>query len=160
MVNAKILDSAREYISVLGQRTDLIHLGFVQPEEGEEGDDEDDIMSDLDGFVANIAAMLLSLLEGEQDIEILSKMAFSLSMPDIKDRMLNVFGVFLNELNLYPINKLKEDETPELTLLSKLSSQNGFNVLVDVSINKINMKLTTDIFEGNIQEAFSLYQLI
>lgn len=117
-------------------------------------------MSDLDGFVANIAAMLLSLLEGEQDIEILSKMAFSLSMPDIKDRMLNVFGVFLNELNLYPINKLKEDETPELTLLSKLSSQNGFNVLVDVSINKINMKLTTDIFEGNIQEAFSLYQLI
>ena len=32
--------------------------------------------------------------------------------------------------------------------------------MADVSINKINMKLTTDIFEGNIQEAFSLYQLI
>jgi len=36
-------------------------------------------------------------------------MAFSLSMPDLKDRILNVFGVFLDELGLFPRHKLKED---------------------------------------------------
>jgi len=39
-------------------------LGFISNEEEEDGD-EDDIMSDLDGFIANIASLLLSLLEGE-----------------------------------------------------------------------------------------------
>ena len=48
--------------------------------------------------------MLLSLLEGELDLEILQKMAFSLSLPDIKDRILNVFGVFLHQMGLFPIN--------------------------------------------------------
>jgi len=37
-------------------------------------------MVKLDEFISKIATMLLSLLEGEQDIEILQKMAFSLSI--------------------------------------------------------------------------------
>ena len=111
-------------------------------------------MEVLDEFISKIATVLLSLLEGEQDIEILQKMAFSLSIHDIKNRILNVYGVFLNALKLFPVNKLPVDTAPEAILLSTLSSKHGFNVLSDVSVNKINKRLTTDVFEGNIQEAF------
>lgn len=52
--------------------------------------------------------MLLSLLEGEQDDEILQKMAFSLSLDDVLNRILNVYGVFLHVLKLFPRDKLKE----------------------------------------------------
>jgi hypothetical protein len=79
-VNAKILDSSREYIHNLGARNGLTHLGFTPTEEGDLEEDEDDIMVKLDEFISKIATMLLSLLEGEQDIEILQKMAFSLSI--------------------------------------------------------------------------------
>ncbi len=44
----------------------------------------------LDEFVSKISTMLLSLIEGEKDIDILSKMAFSLSIEDIIDRITNV----------------------------------------------------------------------
>jgi len=42
--------------------------------------------------------MLLSLLEGEQDLEILTKMSFSLSIEDLKNRIVNVYGVFLHSM--------------------------------------------------------------
>ena len=116
-------------------------------------------MVKLDEFISKIATMLLSLLEGEQDIEILQKMAFSLSIQDIKERIMNVFGVFLNTMGLFPVKKLKPGETPQTVLLSKLSVSNQNNVLGDVSINKINKFMTTDVFEGEIQEAFLLYVL-
>jgi len=54
--------------------------------------------------------MLLSLLEGEQDVFILDKMDFSLSLEDIKNRILDVYGVFLITVELYPINKLEAKE--------------------------------------------------
>lgn len=107
-------------------------------------------MESLDAFISNIAAMLLSLLEGELDIEILQKMSFSLQMPDIKDRILNVFGMFLQQLNLFPkyiIEKGDDDEDSQ-PLLAKLSEKHGGNVLANVSINKINNKMTTEVFEG------------
>ena len=47
--------------------------------------------------------MLVALLEGETDTEILQKMAFSLTTDDLKDRLLKVFGVFINGLKLYPL---------------------------------------------------------
>lgn len=62
--------------------------------------------------------MLVSLLEGEKDLEILGKMAFSLSQEDLKERLVTVFGVFLHNLKLYPANLLEEGQTPENTTLN------------------------------------------
>jgi len=62
----------------------------------------------MDEFLSKISVVLLSLLEGEEDVEICQKMAFSLSVEDIKDRMVNVFGVFLHDLKLFPLTMLKE----------------------------------------------------
>lgn len=53
------------------------------------------VMENVDEFISKIATMLVSLLEGEKDLEILAKMSFSITMDDMKDRLLNVFGVFL-----------------------------------------------------------------
>lgn len=64
----------------------------------------------LDGFISKISTMLLSLLEGEQDVFILDKMDFSLSFEDIKNRILDVYGVFLITIELYPLDKLQPGE--------------------------------------------------
>ncbi len=72
----------------------------------------------LDGFISKISTMLLSLLEGEQDVFILDKMDFSLSFEDIKNRILDVYGVFLITIELYPLDKLQPGEEPEVTMLS------------------------------------------
>ena len=72
----------------------------------------------LDGFISKISTMLLSLLEGEQDVFILDKMDFSLSFEDIKNRILDVYGVFLITIELYPLDKLQPGEAPEVTMLS------------------------------------------
>lgn len=55
---------------MLSKADNLIPLGFV-PKEEDLGDDEEDIMEVLDEFISKIATMLVSLLEGEQDLEIL-----------------------------------------------------------------------------------------
>jgi hypothetical protein len=51
--------------------------------------------------------MLISLLEGEKDDEILGKMSFSLQMDDLKDRMLRVFGGFLHQHKSFPTTLLE-----------------------------------------------------
>ena len=101
LVNGKILDVCRELINMLSKQENLIPLGFI-PEEVPLEDDEEGIMETLDTFISKIATMLVSLLEGEQDLEILQKMQFSLTIEDLKERLLNVFGVFLHKHNLYP----------------------------------------------------------
>jgi hypothetical protein len=72
----------------------------------------------LDGFISKISTTLWSLLEGEQDVFILDKMDFSLSFEDIKNRILDVYGVFLITIELYPLDKLQPGEEPEVTMLS------------------------------------------
>ena len=47
---------------MLSKKDNLIPLGFVPNEEGDEGDD---VMDVLDEFISKIATMLVSLLEGE-----------------------------------------------------------------------------------------------
>lgn len=122
MVNAKVVDSSREFISLLSNKDNLGPLGFVQKEE-DAAEDEDDILDSMDEFLSKISVILLSLLEGEEDFEICSKMAFSISIEDIKDRMLNVFGVFLHSIKLFPITKLKGEQN-ETTPLKVLSVEN------------------------------------
>ena len=121
--------------------------------------EEDEIMEVLDEFISKIATMLVALLEGESDLEILGKMSLSLSYEDLKDRLLNVFGVFLHKIKLYPTFKLLEGQTPENTPLTILSKAYNNNCLGSVSINKINFRLERDSFEDNIKEAFEIYIL-
>jgi len=103
LVLAKILDSSREFISNF-DKPGLEYLGFIPLEGGdeEEEEEEDDPMSALDEFIAKIAGMLTSLLEGEEDLLLLDRMNVSLQIPDLKDRMVNVFGNYLKEIELYP----------------------------------------------------------
>ena len=116
-------------------------------------------MDSMDEYLSKISVILLSLLEGEEDSEICSKMAFSISIEDIKDRMLNVFGVFLHSIKLFPVIKLKEGQD-ETTPLKILSIENSNNFLSDVSVNRINRKLQGDSFDGVLSEAFAIYILL
>lgn len=113
----------------------------------------DDISEVLDEFISKIATLLVSLCEGEQDLEILNKMAFSLQIDDLKERLVNVFGVFLHKLKLYPINHLEPGQTPEHTPLNQVSKAKDNNCLSEISINKIKNRIQKDSFEGCIQEA-------
>lgn len=108
-VNAKVVDSSREFISLLSLKDNLPALGFVRKPDDSPDDEEEDMLDVMDEFLSKISVILLSLLEGEEDIEICQKMAFSISIEDIKDRMLNVFGVFLHTIKLFPVTKLKDD---------------------------------------------------
>jgi len=145
-VHQKILDSSREFIANFNDKGSIDYLGFVDPEE----DDEEDMMEELDAFIQKIATMLLSLLEGGEDIEILQKMAFSLSINDMKDRMVNVFGNFLVKIDLMPKGRLPTGEDYGSMPLSKLSKEGGGNILANVQVNKINSMLNKDSFEGNV----------
>lgn len=73
--------------------------------------------------------------------------------------MLNVFGVFLHSIKLFPVTKLKEDQD-ETTPLKILSIENSNNFLSDVSVNRINRKLSGDSFDGVLSEAFAIYILL
>lgn len=87
LVNAKILDSSREYIAGF-QKSEVVHLGL----------DDEEGMSQMDNFKQKIVTLLTSLLEGEIDIEIMNRMAFSLDFFVMKDRMLDVFTSFALEV--------------------------------------------------------------
>lgn len=52
----------------------------------------------MDEFKQKIVTLLTSLLEGEIDIEIMNRMAFSLDFFVMKDRMLDVFSSFAMEV--------------------------------------------------------------
>jgi len=87
-VDSKIIDSSREYISGFEKEQDLLHIGF-------ESDEDIDSMGE---FKYKIVTLLTSLLEGEIDMEIISRMAFSLEINMMKERMLTVFHRFAEKL--------------------------------------------------------------
>ena len=70
LVNAKVVDSSREFISLLSTKDNLLPLGFVRKADDTPDDDEEDIMEIMDEYLSKISVILLSLLEGEEDIEI------------------------------------------------------------------------------------------
>ena len=107
MVDVKILDSSREFISNFGgDISSFQDRGFIAPEPEADCADEDEetILDKVDEFISKIMTMLTSLLEGKEDIDILTNMSSCLVPPDLKSRMLNVFGKFLqtDEINLFP----------------------------------------------------------
>lgn len=123
----------------------MSYLGFV-PKEDDAPEDDPDYLEMMDEYISKLSTMILSLLEGEQDNEILNKIQFSLSIEDMKARLLTVFGVFLHNHKLYPMHKLQPGQTPLTTSLKSLSIAYDHNFLQEVSINKINNRLKGDSF--------------
>jgi len=82
LVNGKILDSSREYISGFEHENEILHLGLAP--------DTDEFESLME-FKKNIITMLTSLLEGEIDMDIMKRMAVSMDFPVMIERMTNVF---------------------------------------------------------------------
>ncbi len=69
LVNAKVVDSSREFLNLLSSNDNLPVLGFV-PNDENAAEGEDDLMDVMDEFLSKISVILLSLLEGEEDHEI------------------------------------------------------------------------------------------
>ena len=90
MVAAKIFDSCREFISNFERPAELEQIGIKE-------DDEDSI-EQVQEFKNKIMTLLMSLIEGEKDFEIMQRMAQSLDMEVLKDRMLNVFKIFAENI--------------------------------------------------------------
>ena len=105
-----------------------------------EDEDEDDLIEVLDEFIQKIATMIVSLLEGEEDIDILQRMTFSLQIGDMKNRMLNVFGNFLVKLKLFPEAAMPK-EGQDAVNLAKMSEKHNGEVLKSVSSNRITSRL-------------------
>jgi hypothetical protein len=81
--------------------------------------------------------LLTSLLEGEIDMEIINRMAFSIDFPMMKERLLTVFHRFaVKTLNKGPL-KVK-----------------------DIPLSSVDHKLITTSFDGSVAEAFEIYILI
>jgi hypothetical protein len=84
LVNSKIIDSSREYISGFSSLGEVHHLGF----------EDEEAMDEIGQFKCSIITMLTSLLEGEIDMEIIQRMGQSLDFNMMKDRMLIIFHRF------------------------------------------------------------------
>ena len=95
--------------------------------------DEEDSLEVLDEFISKIATMLTSLLEGEEDIEILQKMNFSLQPSDMKNRMLNVFGMFLKEIGLYPKLPQRALASPKNSKIILKDTQHDLKLIPKIS---------------------------
>ena len=96
MCENKIVDSSREFISSYGFGLEKYkHLGFVAADPDEPTDEEGEVIEALDEFIQKISTMLTSLLEGKEDRWILQKISFSLQIPELRKRMMNVFGSFI-----------------------------------------------------------------
>jgi hypothetical protein len=127
LVNAKILDSSREYIANFEKPNEIEHLGFNSEEEIEG-------IGELKG---KIVTLLTSLLEGEIDMDIITRMVFSFDQQVMKERMLTVYREFCCIL-------LEKDDI----------------VIQNLSINQINKRLAKDSFDCVIAEAFEIYILM
>lgn len=76
MVQEKIFDSCREFIDSFEKESELIMLG-IQP-------DDEEANGGIQEFKCKIMDLLISLIEGEVDIDIMSQMAFSLDIGVLK----------------------------------------------------------------------------
>lgn len=81
--------------------------------------------------------LLTSLLEGELDMDIMNNMAFSLDFTIMKERMLTVFIKF--SCDILEVDSIDMQE---------------------LSLNKINKRLTKESLDSNVAEAFEIYILM
>jgi hypothetical protein len=85
LVDSKIIDSAREYISGYNDQSALAHLGF---------DDNQEDLKSIGVVKENIITMLTSLLEGELNMDIVDRMTKSLDFQVLRQRVAEIFYDF------------------------------------------------------------------
>lgn len=88
LVDSKILDCAREYISSFTKEQELVPLGF---------ESEEDIDS-VGALKSNIITLLTSLLEGEVNMDIVERMSKSLELTVLRERVATIFHRFANKI--------------------------------------------------------------
>jgi hypothetical protein len=128
MVQEKIFDSCREYIASFEKEADLELLQITS--------DED--IQGVQEFKCKIMELLVSLIEGEVDLEIMSQMAFSLDIGVLKERMLKVYKNFVAE-----VRGMSADEVD----------------VNNVSLLQVMRQMDRFAFDSTIQECFQIYIL-
>ena len=130
LIHSKILESSRDYISGFSEEIEIVSRGFSL----ELGD-----LERINTFKQKIVTLLLSLLEGEEDEDIISNMSASLDFEIMKERLFKVFKLFAI-LQLRPKNDSLDVEK--------------------MSLSALNNTLKRDSFAGNIIEAFEIFILM
>lgn len=115
LVNSKIIDSSREYISGFSTLGEIAHLGF----------EDEDALDEIGNFKQSIITLLTSLLEGEIDMEIIQRMGQSLDFNMMKDRMLTIFHRFAQKLLGDENISVKDITLPKLDKLLQKESFDG-----------------------------------
>ena len=123
LIGAKIIDYSRDFIVGFKKRDELRMLGF-NPDNPE----------GLETIKHKLVQLLLSLLEGDVDQDIVARMSISLDLETMKMRLVDVFEAFVQQtLKLKPENATLQD---------------------------INAALQWSSFDGPIQEGFNIYILL
>ena len=128
LISAKIIDSSRDFIAGFEKPQEFLPLGFTEEEED---------IDKISEFKSKFVTLLLSLLEGDLDVQKINKMANALDFNVVKDRMLAVFTIFVEKL-------LDESDID----------------IGNLNISTVNNRLIKDSFEEQITEAFELYILM
>jgi hypothetical protein len=126
LVNAKIIDTSREYIASYEKMHELQTLGLA--------DAEDEIST----IKNSIITLLVSLLEGEVNQDIIGRMAKGLDFGTLKNRVTRIFYKFA-------IGVLGESEDLKFS---------------DIPLAKLMNCLLANSFESIIKEGFEIYNLL
>ena len=96
LIQAKIIDSSRDFLAGFEKPSEYLPLGFT---------DEEEDVEKIAEFKSKIVTLLLSLLEGDLDVPKVTKMSQALDFVVVKERMLTVFNLFAEKiLNQTEIN--------------------------------------------------------
>lgn len=126
LVNAKVIDCAREYIASYESPHELNKLGLA------------DSAEDISNIKNAVITLLVSLLEGEINLDIITRMAKGLDFSTLKDRVTEIF-------HLFAIDVLREREDL---------------AFADIPLAKLTNMLLANAFDSIIKEAFEIYNLL
>jgi len=121
----KLIDNGRDLLISLSTKTEKEVRGF---------DPEDDLSDDISELKSKTASFLLSLLEGEVDYDIVNRIVSTLDFKMIKERMSEVFKIFVQE---------------------QLNASSS-----DLSLDEIEDGMKQDSFDDKVQEGFNLFILM
>jgi len=86
LISAKIIDSSRDFIGGFDRESEYSPIGFENKVED---------LEKINLVKRKIVTLLVSLLEGETDMDIVSRMSYSLDFQIVKERLQKVFSNFL-----------------------------------------------------------------
>jgi hypothetical protein len=135
LISAKIIDNCRNFLldfQITNNEADLISRGFDL--------EDDDHLESINETKQGIVTLLLSLLEGTPDSDIINRMSQSLDFTLMKERMAEVYTEFI--ISLMKIKNPKED------------------LVLSMSITYVDKYLKQDSFDENLQEGFDIYILL